>query len=44
MLENVFFAIDRCRSVADGVEGSVQLGLVMVIMRLSFSGQVILAA
>ena len=42
MLYDVYLAADRCRTVADGVEVSVKLGLVMVELRLSFRVQVVL--
>ena len=44
MLQDVYFAVDRRRSVADGMQVSVQLGLVVVILRLSFWVQIVLAA
>ena len=44
MLQNVYLAVDRCRSVADGMKVPVKLGLVMVELRLSFGVQVVLAS
>jgi hypothetical protein len=43
MLQYVYFAVDRCWAVTDGMEVSVKLGLVMVVLRLSIRVQVILA-
>ena len=44
MLQNVYLAADRCRSVADSMEVPVKLGLVMVELGLSFGVQVVLAS
>ena len=43
MLWDVYFAADWCRTVANGMEVSVKLGLVVVELQVAFGDQVVLA-